>query len=50
MNILIFLNSELSLAKMRKILSENEIYKLIKAMPDDETICIKNENVRKKIY
>ncbi|PJN81533.1 hypothetical protein CWE04_02100 [Thomasclavelia cocleata] len=30
MDILIPLNSELSLAKMRKILSENEIYRLIK--------------------
>lgn len=49
-NILVPLNSELSLAKMRKILSENEIYKLIEAMPDNETIWIKDKNVRKKKY
>lgn len=50
MNILVPLDNELSLAKMRKILSKNEIYKLIETMPDNETIWIKDKNIRKKKY
>ena len=50
MNILVPLDNELSLAKMRKILSKEEIYKLIEAMPDNETIWINDKNVRKKKY
>jgi CarD family transcriptional regulator len=36
--------------KMRRILSIEEIYALIKAMPDQDTIWIENENERKEQY
>ena len=34
--------------KLRRILSVPEVYKLIKAMPDEDTIWIENEAVRRK--
>lgn len=39
-----------SLSKMRKILSKDNIYKLIKTMPDNETIWIHDKNIRKQKY
>ena len=38
------------LSKMRKILSKDGIYKLIKAMPNNETIWINDKNIRKQKY
>lgn len=35
---------------MRRVLSKEDIYKLIKAMPDNETIWIEDKNVRKQKY
>lgn len=35
---------------MRQVLSKEAIYKLIKAMPDNETIWIEDKNVRKQKY
>lgn len=37
-------------AKMRQVLSKDDIYELIKTMPDNETIWIKDKNVRKQKY
>ncbi len=36
--------------KMRRILSVDEIYSLIREMPDEDTIWIENENERKESY
>lgn len=37
-------------SKMRSVLSAEEIYELIKAMPDEDTIWIDDENERKQKY
>lgn len=37
-------------SKMRRILSEQEIYELIESMPNEEANWIKNENERKEQY
>ncbi|WP_294579406.1 CarD family transcriptional regulator [uncultured Thomasclavelia sp.] len=39
-----------AVSKMRRVLSKEDIYKLIKAMPDNETIWIEDKNVRKQKY
>lgn len=36
--------------KMRKLLSEQEVYHLIKTMPETETLWFQNENERKEQY
>ncbi|MGL6197673.1 MAG: CarD family transcriptional regulator [Lachnospiraceae bacterium] len=43
-------NSEKLLKKMRRVLTVEEIYDLIKAMPDQNTIWIENESERKDKY
>lgn len=42
--------NEKLLAKMRRILSEDEIYDMIQGMPEDELLWIENENERKQAY
>lgn len=37
-------------AKMKKVLSKQEIYDLIDSMPDEETIWIENDAERKQVY
>lgn len=44
------MDNEKLLAKMRRILSEEEIYELIKAMPDEETSWIENKNERNERF
>ena len=44
------MDNEKLLAKMRRILSEEEIYELIKAMPDKETTWIENKNERNEHF
>jgi len=43
-------SNEKLLAKMRRVLTAAEIYELIKAMPDEETIWVENETNRKEKY
>lgn len=43
-------NSEKLIGKMRRVLSSEEIYKLIKEMPDYESLWIEDENERKLKY
>lgn len=38
------------MSKMRSVLSAEEIYEMIKAMPDEDTIWIDDENERKQKY
>lgn len=42
--------SEKLLAKMRRILSAEEIHELIESMPEDELLWIENESERKQAY
>lgn len=42
--------SETLTAKMRRIMSAEEIYALIRTMPDEESEWIENENMRKQRY
>ena len=44
------IHNEKLLAKMRKILSKQEVYQLIETMPQKEIIWFKNENERKEQY
>lgn len=44
------MHNEKLLAKMRRILSKEEVYQLIETMPQKETIWFKNENERKEQY
>lgn len=43
-------NNERLTSKMRRVLSADEIYALIKTMPDENTIWIEDETVRKEQY
>lgn len=43
-------DKETLLAKMRKILSREEIYEMIKSMPDEELIWIEDESERIQVY
>ncbi|MDR3294948.1 MAG: CarD family transcriptional regulator [Clostridiales Family XIII bacterium] len=43
-------HSEAINAKMRRVLSVEEIYSLVKAMPDEGTIWIENEKMRRDHY
>jgi CarD family transcriptional regulator len=43
-------NNEILTAKMRQLLSVEEIYTLIKTMPDERTIWIEDEVLRNKSY
>ena len=43
-------DNEALAAKMRRVLSEDEIYEIIRAIPDDEPIWIDDENTRKCVY
>lgn len=43
-------HSQILTAKMRRVLSAGEIYALIKAIPDENTIWIENENTRRARY
>lgn len=42
--------NEIAEKKMRRILSVEEIYTLIREMPDENTIWIENESERKEVY
>jgi len=44
------MHNEKLLEKMRKILSEQEVYRLIETMPQKEILWFKNENERKEQY
>lgn len=48
--IFIPIDNKQAVLKMRQVLSKEAIYKLIKAMPDNETIWIEDKNVRKQKY
>lgn len=48
--IFIPVHSEKLTAKMRRILSNEEIYALIKAIPDESTVWIDNEALRREKY
>lgn len=48
--IFIPVDNEHAVSKIRKILSKDNIYKLIRTMPDNETIWIKDKNIRKQKY
>ena len=48
--ILVPIDNEEALSKMRKVLSKKDIYELIKTMPDNETIWINDKNIRKQKY
>lgn len=48
--IFIPVDNKQAVLKMRHVLSKEAIYKLIKAMPDNETIWIEDKNVRKQKY
>lgn len=43
-------NNEKLTAKMRKILSSDEVHELIRSMPDEEEICISDNFERKNTY
>ncbi len=43
-------HNEVLTAKMNRILSAEEIYELIRSMPDEKTIWIDNENARKECF
>ena len=43
-------NNETLLAKMRAVLSKEEIYEMIRDMPDEDTIWIEDDNLRKQQY
>ena len=43
-------NNERILKKMRRLLSKDEIHKLIDAMPEESTLWVRNENERKELY
>jgi CarD family transcriptional regulator len=43
-------HNEAATAKMRRVLSVDEIYSLIKAMPDENTIWIEDERTRRERY
>ena len=42
--------NEKSVAKLKRVLSEKEIYQLIRSMPKGDTIWIDNENLRTERY
>ncbi len=44
------INNKALTAKMKQALTSNEVYEIIKDMPNEETIWIDNENVRKEKY
>ena len=44
------MDNEKLMSKMRRILTEEEIYKLIKAMPDENTSLIENKNERNERF
>jgi CarD family transcriptional regulator len=43
-------HNEATIAKMRRVLSVDEIHSLIKAMPDENTIWIEDEQARRERY
>ena len=43
-------DNEHVLKKMRRLLTRDEIHKLIDSMPDEDAIWVSNENERKEIY
>jgi len=43
-------DNEIVLNKMRRLLTENEIHKLIDSMPDKDAVWVENENERKELY
>lgn len=43
-------DNEHILKKMRRLLSEEEIHKLIDSMPDENAVWVANENERKELY
>ena len=43
-------DNEIVLKKMRRLLTKDEIYKLIDSMPDENAVWVANENERKELY
>lgn len=43
-------NNELVLRKMRRLLTKDEIHKLIDSMPNENAVWVENENERKELY
>ena len=43
-------DNEQVLKKMRRLLTRDEIHKLIDAMPEESTLWVRNENERKELY
>ncbi|MBR4109571.1 MAG: CarD family transcriptional regulator [Oscillospiraceae bacterium] len=43
-------DNEYVLKKMRRLLTKDEIYKLIDSMPDENAVWVVNENERKELY
>lgn len=43
-------NNKTLTKKMKKVLTSDEIFEIIQGMPDEETIWIENENLRKEKY
>ena len=43
-------DNEFVLKKMRRLLTKDEIYKLIDSMPEESALWVQNENERKELY
>lgn len=43
-------DNEIVLKKMRRLLTKDEIHKLIDSMPDENAVWVANENERKELY
>ena len=43
-------DNELILKKMRRLLTKDEIHKLIDSMPEENAVWVENENERKELY
>lgn len=44
------IDNELVLKKMRRLLTKDEIHKLIDSMPEENAVWVENENERKELY
>ena len=44
------MDNELVLKKMRRLLTKDEIHKLIDSMPEENAVWVENENERKELY
>lgn len=44
------MDNELVLGKMRRLMTKDEIHKLIDSMPEENAVWVENENVRRELY